>query len=81
VLYAKNNLRLFTRKDTKKHVQKIVVISLEIKQDIQNIYLSKKLAKYAMKYKKTLKEIDTEEMAENTMEENNQPTGLMARRK
>ncbi len=39
------------------------------------------LTKYAMKYKKTLKEIDTEEMAENTMEENNQPTGLMARRK
>ena len=39
------------------------------------------LAKYAMKYKKTLKDIDTEAMAENTMEENNQPTGLMARRK
>jgi hypothetical protein len=39
------------------------------------------LAKYAMKYKKTLKEIDTKEMAENTTEENNQPTGLMARKK
>lgn len=38
------------------------------------------LAKYAMKYKKTLDEVDTKEMvAEKTEDE--QPTGLMARRK
>ena len=38
------------------------------------------LAKYAMKYKKTLDEVDTKEMvAEETEDE--QPTGLMARRK
>ena len=38
------------------------------------------LAKYAMRYRKSLKDIDTEAMADNTTEED-QPTGLMARRK
>lgn len=38
------------------------------------------LAKYAMKYKKTLKEVDTKEMVESFKEEDSQPTGLMARR-
>jgi len=38
------------------------------------------LAKYAMKYKKTLKEVDTKEMVESSKEEDSQPTGLMARR-
>ena len=40
------------------------------------------LAKYAMRYRKSLKDIDTEAMADNTTEEKeDQPTGLMARRK
>ena len=39
------------------------------------------LAKYAMKYRKSLKDIDTEAMVDNTTEEEDQPTGLMARRK
>jgi hypothetical protein len=39
------------------------------------------LAKYAMEYRKSLKDIDTEAMADNTTEEEDQPTGLMARRK
>jgi len=40
------------------------------------------LAKYAMKYKKTLAEVDTKEMVESsTEEEDSQPTGLMARKK
>jgi len=38
------------------------------------------LAKYAMKYKKTLSEVDTKEMVESPTEEDSQPTGLMARR-
>ncbi len=38
------------------------------------------LAKYAMKYKKTLDEVDTKEMAAEEAEDE-QPTGLMARRK
>lgn len=38
------------------------------------------LAKYAMKYKKTLDEVDTKEMAAEEPEDE-QPTGLMARRK
>ena len=38
------------------------------------------LAKYAMKYKKTLKEVDTKEMVESPKEKDSQPTGLMARR-
>jgi hypothetical protein len=39
------------------------------------------LAKYAMRYRKSLKDIDTEAMVDNTTEEKDQPTGLMARRK
>ncbi len=38
------------------------------------------LAKYAIKYKKTLKEVDTKEMVESSKKEDSQPTGLMARR-
>ena len=40
------------------------------------------LAKYALRYRKSLKDIDTEAMADNTTEEKeDQHTGLMARRK
>ena len=40
------------------------------------------LAKFALKYKKTLSEIDVEEMVDTPEEElEDQPTGLMARRK
>ena len=47
----------------------------------RNMARDSQLAKYAMKYRKSLKDIDTEAMVDNTTEEEDQPTGLMARRK
>jgi hypothetical protein len=39
------------------------------------------LAKYAMEYKKVLNEVDTEKMVDEKEKDDEQPTGLMARRK
>ena len=47
----------------------------------RNMARDSQLAKYAMEYRKSLKDIDTEAMVDNTTEEEDQPTGLMARRK